>query len=75
MPNITGQIGIWGSEKQYSTASGAFTINSGSMDYGKDHLKDEGAIYDFDASRSNSIYGNSSTVQPPALTMRYYIKY
>ena len=24
---------------------------------------------------SNSIYGNSSTVQPPALTMRYYIKY
>lgn len=29
----------------------------------------------FDASRSNSIYGNSVTVQPPALTMRYYIKY
>lgn len=29
----------------------------------------------FDASRSNSIYGKSSTVQPPALTMRYYIKY
>lgn len=29
----------------------------------------------FDASIANSIYGNSSTVQPPALTMRYYIKY
>lgn len=29
----------------------------------------------FDASRSSSIYGKSSTVQPPALTMRYYIKY
>ena len=28
-----------------------------------------------DASRSNSIYGNSTTVQPPALTMRYIIKY
>ena len=27
----------------------------------------------FDASRSNSIYGNSNTVQPPALTMRYAI--
>ena len=27
------------------------------------------------ASASNSIYGKSSTVQPPALTMRYYIKY
>jgi phage-related tail fiber protein len=29
----------------------------------------------FDASRSNAIYGASTTVQPPALTMRYYIKY
>lgn len=28
-----------------------------------------------DASSSNSIYGNSTTVQPPALTMRFYIKY
>lgn len=29
----------------------------------------------FDASKSNPIYGNSTTVQPPALTMRYIIKY
>ena len=29
----------------------------------------------FDASHSNSIYGNSTTVQPPALTMQYIIKY
>ena len=29
----------------------------------------------FVASGSNSIYGASSTVQPPALTMRFYIKY
>lgn len=29
----------------------------------------------FDASKSNSIYGNSTTVQPPALTMIYCIKY
>ena len=28
----------------------------------------------FDASRSNTIYGNSSTVQPPAVTVRYYIR-
>ena len=27
------------------------------------------------ASRSSSVYGNSTTVQPPALTMRFYIKY
>lgn len=29
----------------------------------------------FDASKSNAIYGKSSTVQPPAVTMRYIIKY
>lgn len=29
---------------------------------------------DFNASASNSIYGNSTTVQPPAVTMRYIIK-
>lgn len=31
--------------------------------------------YYFAASRSNGTYGASNTVQPPALTMRYYIKY
>ena len=29
----------------------------------------------YEASLSNSIYGNSTTVQPPALTMKFYIKY
>ena len=29
----------------------------------------------FNASNSNSIYGSSNTVQPPAVTMRYIIKY
>lgn len=29
----------------------------------------------FDASKSNAIYGNATTVQPPAVTMRYIIKY
>lgn len=29
----------------------------------------------FDASRSNSIYGSSTTVQPSSVTVRYYIKY
>jgi len=32
-------------------------------------------ILDFNASKSNSIYGNSSTVQPPALTCLICIKY
>lgn len=29
----------------------------------------------FDASRSSSVYGNSDTVQPPALTVRKFIRY
>ena len=29
----------------------------------------------FDASRSSSIYGNSSTVQPPAIKVRVYARY
>lgn len=35
----------------------------------------EGFQFYFNAANSNSIYGNSDTVQPPALTMRYIIKY
>jgi hypothetical protein len=39
----------------------------------------EGNAYDgqarFDASKSNNIYGASSTVQPPACTIKMLIKY
>ena len=34
----------------------------------------EAYLFIFDASRSNSIYGSSDTVQPPAVTVRYLIK-
>lgn len=75
LPNITGSIGIWMWMIQYS--SRAFSAESG----GKPRPAStsySGTGYaqsTFDASRSNSIYGNSTTVQPPALTMRYIIKY
>lgn len=39
------------------------------------HSTKNNSILRFDASKSNSIYGNSTTVQPPAVTMRYIIKY
>lgn len=74
LPNITGSFG--GSDGIYpnSFSSGAFAI-SGS---GKS-LSNASTTYhntaNFDASNSNSIYGASYTVQPPALTMRFYIKY
>lgn len=31
--------------------------------------------FDFDASRCSTVYGNSSTVQPKSVTVRYIIKY
>jgi len=55
------------------SASGAFRI-----DNLKSWNKPEGQGYQglaFNASQSNSIYGNSSTVQPPALTCLICIKY
>lgn len=69
LPNITGEsaLGEWGNP------AGAF-YNQGIL---KTAFLDDGTTgrLCFDASRSNPIYGNSTTVQPPALTMRYIIKY
>lgn len=42
----------------------------------KDNGGGGGAVYfGFDASRSNAIYGASTTVQPPSVYMRYIIRY
>ena len=62
-----------------SGATGAFAgggKDSGVQDSVEQHSGQvQRNITDFTASRYNSIYGNSTTVQPPALTMRYIIKY
>lgn len=69
LPNITGEssLGEWGKP------AGAFytqgTLKTAYLD------EEESGRLCFDASRSNAIYGKSNTVQPPALTMRYIIKY
>lgn len=83
LPNITGSI-------QTRTLNDSTTIVPGySGAFGNGGRGSTGAsvntalqstarevyITDFYASRSSAIYGNSTTVQPPALTMRYIIKY
>lgn len=71
LPDITGVVGDIGVD---GTISGAFYVHSsGGKIYNGGTSADRNA--GFQASRSNSIYGASTTVQPPALTMRYYIKY
>ena len=79
LPNITGALNRMrnhaecGSSTQ--TATGAFAQEScisGSAAGGEwqSHRN-----YSFNASRSNAIYGKSSTVQPPALALNCFIKY
>ena len=82
IPNITGNndIGFNLIFTDYTKAKGAFFSNHeeignachyGSGTAGLPHSSQ----LSFDASRCSSVYGGSSTVQPNALTARYYIKF
>lgn len=73
LPNITGTADVaQGASRSYN-ATGAFQqTNNGN---GGNWDTSANCKLNINASRSSSIYGKSSTVQPPALTMRYYIKY
>ena len=84
LPNITGyfqqpnkNIGMW---EVYGSVSGAFSGQGGTEiteRLSKTAYTSTGSAIgiNIDASRSSAIYGNSNTVQPPALTMIYCIKY
>lgn len=80
LPNITA-IGITSSStsNNISSCSGAIywdknkTLTSGkSMIFSRTADSNGRAPDRFDASRSNSIYGKSSTVQPPAYVVTYW---
>ena len=64
LPNITGTLQALVSGAH--GASGAFASDSTWNAYHGWNGDGGGAQYSIDASRSSSIYGNSSTVQPPA---------
>ena len=78
LPNITGSIYNF---LYFQDSGNSGAMYSGNMfenpesSYSAPHTPGTWGSIAFDASKSNSIYGSSSTVQPPALTMRYYIKY
>ena len=61
LPNITGH-GLRGGQD----GSGGGAIYKGSTGLSNANSGPYGADYGFDASKSNSIYGKSNTVQPPA---------
>lgn len=69
LPNITGTF--TNTDDKYAT--GAFYATNGT--FGQDDGRNPQYIYAFDASRSNPIYGSSSTVQPPAIKCRVKTRY
>ena len=85
LPNITGNVNMRGGANVSlnTTGSGTGAVQSTTVDWTGAHTTwEEGSAnpaktstLSINASLSNPIYGNSTTVQPPALTMRYIIKY
>lgn len=80
LPNITGNFVINGDGANnrmmgMHSSTGAFYGTSyGTVDaYTGSQGGSQGSIFNFDASRSSSIYGNSSTVQPQTIKVLYYI--
>ena len=77
LPNITGRLYDNPATKDTAVAkSGAFTRSTFST-YRAQAATSGGSFFGdtgFDASRSSSIYGKSTTVQPPALTLLPIIK-
>lgn len=68
LPNITGEVTNYGngtgSDISYSGAM--YARANGSLVGESEDTQGNSIIYGIDASKSNSIYGNSTTVQPPA---------
>lgn len=75
LPNITGMFqGSW--QTNFDASSGAFTRSATSVVHAAGSTSySYPRQVDLDASRSNPIYGASDTVQPPAATTKYIIKY
>ena len=75
LPNITGSFRVMLQEYTDQKVSGAFKqtcINAG--EDGRRNTYGESFEISLNASKSSSIYGKSTTVQPPATTVRWLIK-
>ena len=84
LPNITGNIAVGTADGQAATFGyGGALANAGNYPelfslqncpVNSGNTLWTGGIY-LNASKSNTIYGNSNTVQPPAFTTKIYICY
>lgn len=75
LPNIQGdaRLGTWAGAS--ADGSPFYGVNTGRMTAYTDINHGAGNTLWFDASRSSPIYGNSNTVQPKAVTIKFCIKY
>lgn len=73
LPNITGNLGDIEAGDSAGSTSGAFYFNSQAMQNKFSQTTANRYGFGFDASRSSSIYGNSSTVQPETTKVFVYI--
>ena len=71
LPNIYGKFST-GAENKGQTANGAFSVVSNSEHRNTDGEYNNQRLITFDASKYNSIYGSSTTVQPPVLCMNIW---
>lgn len=75
-PNISGyfSIGNGGNPLSVRSASGVFYGSSSAPASGASEGDSKNTRFNFDASRSNGLYGDSSSVQPPASQVLIIIK-
>lgn len=77
LPNITGAVAFSGTDN-WANYSGAFANSYTTTGAGRSHNSGQNAsqlVMQLNAASSNNIYGNSSTVQPPAIKVRVYTRY
>ena len=74
LPNITGSM-MWHGVSVEWDDSGALYRESRGTGYTWDANRYYGTDVYFDASRSNPIYGNSETIQPPSIGLIPQIKF
>lgn len=73
LPNITGSLG--GLVINGIFGSGAFYNQRANSQMGHGNNVQSNYALDFSAAQSSSVYGNSTTVQPPATKSYWIIKY
>ena len=77
LPNITGTVaGVRGENSNYGSNGALAKINTGTYKYSGYESSGGSGVFDVEitASDSNSIYGGSTTVQPPAVCVNFIIR-